>query len=102
MASYYRAYRGSHFAAFEDRKISAAALRQGVNVQPVSINYYRDPPDQGLLLGYAALDAKETLRAIYALQRAFREIAEEVPDRLNSAFGSVEILRSGPVANAIK
>jgi len=93
---------GRFTVPFDDRKIAAAALRQGVNVQPVSINYYRDPPDHGLLLGYAALDAKETLRAIFALQRAFREIAEEVPDRLNSAFGSVKILQSGPIANAIK
>lgn len=43
-------------------------------MQPVSINYYRDRPRHGLLLGYAALDEAETLKAVTTLRATFEEI----------------------------
>lgn len=43
--------------SIDDRRFAEAALRHGVDVQPVSIHYHCDEPEQGLLLGYAALNA---------------------------------------------
>jgi GntR family transcriptional regulator/MocR family aminotransferase len=58
---------------YDDRVIASAALRHGVDVQPVSINYNHDAPRHGLLLGYAALSDREVLRAINGLKAAFEE-----------------------------
>ena len=59
----------------DDRAVAAAALAQGVDVQPISINYHHDAPEHGLLMGYAGLDERQTLAAIAALQAAFRSLA---------------------------
>ena len=58
---------------YDDRVIASTALRHGVDVQPVSINYNHDAPRHGLLLGYAALSDREVLRAINGLKAAFEE-----------------------------
>jgi len=58
--------------SFDDRAIAKAALRHGVDVQPVSINYRHDPPRQGLLLGYAGLGEREMIRAVNGLRVAFQ------------------------------
>ena len=52
----------------------ARAFQKGADVQPVSINYYRDRPRHGLLLGYAALDEAETVKAVVTLRATFEEI----------------------------
>jgi GntR family transcriptional regulator / MocR family aminotransferase len=92
---------GDFTGALEDCQIAAAALRQGVNVQPVSINYQHDRPTHGLLLGYAALDEREMGKAIDALKRAFLET--EKTDRTHAIlFGSPKIRQSGSVDTAAK
>jgi GntR family transcriptional regulator/MocR family aminotransferase len=69
-----------HFTrALDDCRIASAALHQGVNVQPVSINYHHDKASHGLLLGYAALDEREMIKAIDALRRAFLECDKNGP-----------------------
>ena len=55
-------------------EVANLAFQKGVDVQPVSINYYRDRPRHGLLLGYAALDEAETLKAVITLRATFEEI----------------------------
>jgi GntR family transcriptional regulator/MocR family aminotransferase len=60
----------------DDRAVAAAALRQGVDVQPISINYHHDAPEHGLLMGYAGLDERQTVAAVMALQAAFRSLEE--------------------------
>ena len=51
-----------------DREAVAAALEEGLDVQGISINYHSTAPQQGLLLGYAALDERQILRAVLALR----------------------------------
>lgn len=63
MASFTRPY--------TDREVTAAALAEGVDVQGISINYHLSEPEHGLLLGYAALDERQMLRAVLALRAAF-------------------------------
>lgn len=58
---------------WDDRRLAAAVLRHGLDVQPNSINYRRETPEHGLLLGFAALDEKAMLAAVRALEAAFRE-----------------------------
>jgi len=52
----------------------ARAFQKGADVQPVSINYYRDRPRHGLLLGYAVLDGAETLKGRDNAAATFEEI----------------------------
>ncbi len=59
---------------FDDRHVAEVALRHGVDVQPVSIDYHCDEPQNGLLLGFAALDQAEAERGVIALCGAFLEI----------------------------
>jgi GntR family transcriptional regulator/MocR family aminotransferase len=40
-------------------------------VQAISINYHSTAPEHGLLLGYAAMDERQILRAVLALRAAF-------------------------------
>jgi GntR family transcriptional regulator/MocR family aminotransferase len=56
-----------------DRAVANAALRYGVDVQPVSINYLSDAPRQGLLLGFAGLGDREVVRAVNGLRSAFQD-----------------------------
>jgi GntR family transcriptional regulator/MocR family aminotransferase len=58
----------------DDCAVAAAALRHGVDVQPVSINYFHDAPQHGLLLGYAALDETLAQKAIKALRTTFEDL----------------------------
>ena len=59
---------------FDDCDVAAVALRHGVDVQPVSIDYHGDQPRNGLLLGFAALDQGEAERGVLTLRAAFLEI----------------------------
>ena len=84
---------GRFLLPFNDCEVVAAALRHGVDVQPVSINYLHDAPEHGLLLGYAALDEATTVKAIMALRGTFEELegkargfAPSTPTK-GSAFG---------------
>lgn len=56
---------------FNDRDVVAAAAREGIDMQGVSINYHSTEPEHGLLLGYAALDERQMLRAVMALRTTF-------------------------------
>lgn len=62
---------------WDDRIVTAAALRHGVDVQPVSINYRYRTPDNGLLLGFAALDEKTMTTAIGCLRTTFESLSRE-------------------------
>jgi hypothetical protein len=64
--------RGNH--ATPRQIMRARAFQKGADVQPVSISYYRDRPRHRLLLGYAALDGAETLKAVITLRATFGEI----------------------------
>lgn len=57
-----------------DRDVVAAAVKEGLDVQGISINYHSTTPEHGLLLGYAAMDERQILRAILALRAAFMRI----------------------------
>jgi GntR family transcriptional regulator / MocR family aminotransferase len=59
---------------FDDQKVAAAALKRGVDVQPISINFYQYPPEHGLLLGFAGLDERETIAAVAGLEATFRDL----------------------------
>ena len=63
----------------DDRKVAGAALRYGVDVQPVSINYQRDAPRQGLLLGFAGLGEREMVSAVNGLRSAFQSLETSSP-----------------------
>ncbi|WP_246691884.1 MULTISPECIES: PLP-dependent aminotransferase family protein [unclassified Mesorhizobium] len=56
---------------YKDSDVVAAALSQGLDVQGISINYHISEPEHGLLLGYAAMDERQILRAVLALRAAF-------------------------------
>ena len=58
----------------DDCEFAAAALRHGVDVQPVSIDYHCDAPEHGLLLGFAAISTAEAEKAVRALRKTFREL----------------------------
>jgi GntR family transcriptional regulator/MocR family aminotransferase len=57
----------------DDCEFAAAALRNGVDVQPVSIDYHCDTPESGLLLGFAALSTSQAEKAVRALRKTFLE-----------------------------
>lgn len=77
----------------DDRAVAAAALQHGLDVQPVSINYHHDAPEHGLLLGYAGLDARDTLTAIMALRATLRGIERALP-------GVTQRQQSGSIKNS--
>lgn len=54
-----------------DQTVAAVALKHGLDVQPISINFYKDPPEHGLLLGFARLDEREMAAAIRLLKATF-------------------------------
>lgn len=60
---------------FNDSAVVAAALQEGLDVHPMSINYHSTEPQHGLLLGYAALDEREMLRAVRALRATFLRLS---------------------------
>ena len=57
----------------DDCEFAKAALRHGVDVQPVSIDYHCDAPEGGLLLGFAAISTAQAEKAVRALRRTFLE-----------------------------
>jgi GntR family transcriptional regulator/MocR family aminotransferase len=65
---------GQFTTPMHDGEVAEIAVRRGIDLQSVSINYYHDLPRHGLLFGYAALNEQETMRAILALRETFREI----------------------------
>jgi GntR family transcriptional regulator/MocR family aminotransferase len=65
---------GRFVMPFDDGTVAAAALRHGVDVQPISINFHHDPPEHGLFLGFAGLEEKDVLPTILALRVTFREL----------------------------
>jgi GntR family transcriptional regulator / MocR family aminotransferase len=73
---------GQFIVPMDDGEVADVAFQKGVDVQPVSINYFRDPPRHGLLLGYAALEPAETLEAVMMLRAAFEEIERAGGKRL--------------------
>jgi GntR family transcriptional regulator/MocR family aminotransferase len=60
-----------------DFDVVAAAVKEGLDVQAISINYHSTPPEHGLLLGYAAMDERQILRAVLALRAAFMRLERE-------------------------
>jgi GntR family transcriptional regulator / MocR family aminotransferase len=62
---------------WDDREVAGAALRRGVDVQPVSINYRYQVPEHGLLLGFAALDEKAMIGAVAGLEAAFGDLERD-------------------------
>jgi len=69
---------GQFTAPMSDNEVVEIAVRRGVDLQSVSINYYRDSPRHGILFGYAALNEQETLRTVMALRDTFREIERSI------------------------
>jgi GntR family transcriptional regulator / MocR family aminotransferase len=57
-----------------DVDVVAAAVKEGLDVQAISINYHSSEPEHGLLLGYAAMDERQILRAVLALRAAFMRL----------------------------
>ena len=77
-------------APWDDRTVAAAALRRGVDVQPVSINYRYQVPEHGLLIGFAALDEKAMNVATASLQAAFTDLDSNLRQS-----GSAKLWRNG-------
>lgn len=65
---------GRFRVSFDDRVVAAAALRHGLELQPVSINFFADPPEHGLLLGFAGLDEASAELAVKLLRKTFEEL----------------------------
>ncbi len=49
------------------RRRGRRGRQEGLDVQAISINYHSTEPEHGLLLGYAAMDERQILRALLAL-----------------------------------
>ena len=64
--------------SWDDRAVAEAALRRGVDVQPVSINYKYQAAVHGLLLGFAALDEKAMSAAVAGLEAAFCDLERDL------------------------
>jgi GntR family transcriptional regulator/MocR family aminotransferase len=58
----------------DDKVIARAALAQGVNVSPLSIQYRHSNIQRGLLMGFAAADEKTTKKAMEKLQEVLRTV----------------------------
>jgi len=72
---------GSFTRPWSDSEVTAAALKEGLDVQGISINYHLGEAEHGLLLGYAALDDRQILRAVLALRAAFQRLDRESGQR---------------------
>jgi len=57
-----------------DIDVVAAAVKEGLDVQAVSIDYHSTEPEHGLLLGYTSMDERQILRAVLALRAAFMRL----------------------------
>ncbi len=58
----------------EDETLWKAAQKQGVNFSPLSRLFFKNPPDQGAILGYAGIDLKAMREGIACLRASFIEI----------------------------
>ncbi len=54
-------------ADVDDRRVASAALAQGINVSPLSLQYRTLAPRPGLLMGFAAADERTTRRSMQRL-----------------------------------
>ncbi|MBX3568108.1 MAG: PLP-dependent aminotransferase family protein [Rhizobiaceae bacterium] len=63
---------------YRDGDVVAAALREGLDVQGISINYHASEPRHGLLLGYTSMDERQILRAVLALRAAFQRLDRDI------------------------
>jgi GntR family transcriptional regulator/MocR family aminotransferase len=63
---------GLFYEDHDDIAIARAALEQGVNVSPLSIQYRHNPFQRGLLLGFAAANEKITKKAMEKLRDVLR------------------------------
>ena len=70
---------GRFILPFDDRAVAAMALSHGVDAQPVSANYQCDPPQHGLLLGYAGLSDRASRAAIAGLRETFKKLEARLP-----------------------
>ena len=61
-------FHGDH----DDKAVARAALDQGVNVSPLSIQYRHSHVQRGLLMGFAAADEKTTKKAMGKLRDVLR------------------------------
>jgi GntR family transcriptional regulator/MocR family aminotransferase len=52
----------------DDAAIARAALAQGINVSPLSMQYRHGKPERGLAMGFAAMDAAATERGMIKLR----------------------------------
>ena len=52
----------------DDAAIARAALAQGINVSPLSMQYRHGKPQRGLAMGFAAMDAAATERGMIKLR----------------------------------
>lgn len=59
---------------WNDLDVVAAGRKEGVDLHALSVNYHSTEPEHGLLLGYAALDDRDTIRAMQALRTAFARV----------------------------
>ena len=59
--------------ACDDTAIARAAFDQRINVSPLSIQYRHGRMQSGLVMGFAAVDAHQTERAIVRLRQVLEE-----------------------------
>lgn len=89
---------GTLIAPVEDRAVSEAAFDAGIAVQCLSDSHHFGPGVQGLLLGYAALDERQAVRAVLSLKTALERVApaRQVASRVR---GYGEALASVPLGD---
>jgi GntR family transcriptional regulator/MocR family aminotransferase len=81
----------------DDCRFAEAALRHGLDVQPVSIDYHFDEPEHGLLLGYAAANPSQAENAIRALRATFLALDRPaVSDGVALSDSSEAVLLASP------
>ena len=56
----------------DDKAIARAALEQGINVSPLSIQYRHSKVQRGLVMGFAAVDEKITKKAMGKAREVLR------------------------------
>jgi len=66
-------FMGKFTGQLNDELVASAALKRGVHVQPLSINFHATRPEHGLLLGFAALNELEMKRAVTRLRATFED-----------------------------
>jgi GntR family transcriptional regulator/MocR family aminotransferase len=57
----------------DDAAIARAALAQGINVSPLSMQYRHGKPQRGLAMGFAAMDAAATERGMVKLRAVLEQ-----------------------------